>query len=481
MYYKACDVLLTEQDFHDLMYAYLRRASAENVYIAEVFFDPQTHTDRGVAFDTVINGLHHATIEARKDFGIQASLIMCFLRNLSEDAAIHTLEQARPHVDKIIAVGLDSGELGNPPSKFKRVYKLAGELGLKLVAHAGEEGGPEYVYEVLDVLHVKRIDHGVRCLDDPQLVERLVAEGIPLTTCPLSNSKLQVNSRFFNGSNVIKLLMEKGLKVTINSDDPAYCDGYITKNFLQTAAEVDLTEQDVYTICSNAFHASFAPESEKHHCLEELKHFTIALGCAPPPRSISICGSRSAKPGTPQYDTAFEVAKLFGSRGFRVVTGGYYGIMEAGAKGGSVGGGSCTQKEAGEVVGVLSPAMFPQRGHYGNTYLTRSVIVRTLTDRLYRILRESEYFIVFGGTIGTITELMVIWNAAALRPNYGGIPQRIFLWKPTWEKTMTDLITATAVLKQDITLLTFVDSAQEILEIVEKDIKERTKTAVCVL
>jgi len=242
LYYAACNVLRKEQDFYDLMYAYLRRAAIDNVYVAEIFFDPQTHTERGVPYEVVVTGLHRALIDGYMDFGIKGSLILCFLRHLSQESAIDTLEQAKPHLDKIIGVGLDSGEVGNPPKKFKEVYKMAADLGLKLVAHAGEEAGPSYIREALDVLHVRRVEHGVRCLEDDELVQRLKQEEIPLTTCPMSNRKLKVNACFFNDENVTRKLLEKGLKVTINSDDPAYFGGYITENFLTTALEVRLTE-----------------------------------------------------------------------------------------------------------------------------------------------------------------------------------------------------------------------------------------------
>ncbi len=484
LYYEACNVLQEEEDFYDLAYAYFRRAAGENVYVAEIFFDPQTHTDRGVSFDTVITGLHRATVAARLDFGIRAGLIMCFLRHLSEEAAIETLRSAKPHLDKILAVGLDSGELGNPPSKFARVYKKASKLGLKLVAHAGEEAGPEYIVEALDILKVQRVDHGVQCLKDEELIKRLVTEGISLTTCPLSNQKLQINSRFFNGRNVTKELLKKGLKVTVNSDDPAYFGGYINKNFLQTASEVGLTEKDVYVICRNAFQATFLPDHEKEQLLVELNCYTIAMGCATPARSVSIFGSRRPPRGSPEYEDALKVATLFSSRGFRVVTGGYFGIMEAGSRGGREGAeGVSRQTElpggnlSGETIGILSPQLFPHRGMSGNTFLTHSVFVRNLTDRLHRSIRDSEYFIVFGGTIGTITELMVVLNAAGIRRMFGGVPQRIFLWRAAWEAPLKEFLSATNMYPEDVALLTYVDSAEEVVGIVEGDLAERAKNA----
>ena len=466
------------------MYSYLRRAAIDNVFVAEIFFDPQTHVERGVAFDVVVNGLHSALVDGYRDFSIKGSLIMCFLRHLSEEAAMETLEQARPHLDKIVGVGLDSGELGNPPKKFERVYKMATDLGLKPVAHAGEEAGPDYIWEALDVLHAKRIDHGVQCLKDPRLVERLVAEQVPLTVCPVSNQKLQVFSRYFGGRNITKELLDKGLKVTINSDDPAYFGGYITENFLNAASETGLTVKDVYAVCRNAFSSTFLPQMEKEYYLRELEHFNTALGCVAPPRSISIFGSRSPQPGSEPYEIAREAAKLFASRGFRVVNGGYSGIMEAASHGAAEGilmrGQAQVEGEGyfGGIHGVVAPRVFRQRTPLGNSFLTHRIIARNLSDRVHKVFRSSEYFLVFGGTIGTITELMMVWNAATLRPLYGGTPQRIYLWRPFWEKAFLDFTAATKVYATDMTHIQFVDSAEETLKLIEEDLAERAKTAV---
>jgi len=226
IYYAGASVLLTEQDFYDMTAAYLARAAADNVRHAEIFFDPQTHTARGVPFRTVIDGIWRAC----QDSPVSASLIMCFLRHLSEEEAIATLEQSLPHRDKFIGVGLDSSELGHPPEKFARVFERARGLGLHLVAHAGEEGPPSYIESALDVLKVERIDHGVRCLDDPALVQRLVRERMALTVCPLSNIKLRVFDVM--GSHNLRVLLDAGLAVTVNSDDPAYFGGYVNDNYL---------------------------------------------------------------------------------------------------------------------------------------------------------------------------------------------------------------------------------------------------------
>ena len=483
LYYEACSVLKTEQDFYDLMYEYLRRASVDNVYVAEIFFDPQTHTERGISFDVVINGLHRALVDGYLNFGIKGSLILCFLRHLSEESAIKTLEDAKPHLDKIIAVGLDSGEVNNPPTKFKKVYEMAANLGLKLVAHAGEEAGPDYIYEALDELHVRRLDHGVQCLKDDTLVERLIKEQIPLTTCPCSNEKLKVYERYFNGENITKRLLTKGLKVTVNSDDPAYFGGYITQNFLKIVQELNLTEREVNQICRNSFESTFLPQAEVQYYLKELEHFNIAMGMAPPPHSITTFGSRRPRPGSEEYEMGRSLTKLFASKGYRVVSGGYSGMMEAASKGASEGAASLSMEEkegggcAGMVKGVIAPRVFAGRHATGNQYLTHTTIARNLSDRIHRMLRESEYYVAFGGTIGTVTELMVVWNAAALRPMFGGVPQKIYALRSAYEGTLKDLIEATKIYPEDVSLVAYFDTAEELLEMIEKDYNERVQSA----
>lgn len=268
VYYEGAQVLLHEADFYDLTWAYLSRVAKQNVCHVEIFFDPQTHTDRGVEFDTVIKGIHRALEDAPDKLGISTKLILCFLRHLSADEAMRTLEQALDYKAWITAVGLDSSEVGHPPEKFVRVFDRAREEGFLTVAHAGEEGPPEYIWQALDLLHVSRIDHGVRCLEDAALTKRLADEKIPLTVCPLSNVKLCVfdNLRDHN----LKQLLENGLCATVNSDDPAYFGGYIEENFLETQAALDLTRQDIYTLASNAFEASFLGPDEKVRLLKRL-------------------------------------------------------------------------------------------------------------------------------------------------------------------------------------------------------------------
>lgn len=469
-------MLLKEQDFYDLMYAYLHRASIDNVYVAEIFFDPQTHTERGIPYDVIIGGLYRALVDGYLNLGIKGSLIMCFLRYLSEEAAMETLQQATPHLDKIVAVGLDSGEIGNPPGKFERVFKKARGLGLKLVAHAGEEAAPGYILEALDVLHVCRVDHGVQCLKDEGIVKRLVDEQVPLTTCPLSNKKLQVNSRFFGGRNVTKDLLDRGLLVTINSDDPAYFGGYLTDNILTTASEVGLSMKEVCQLCRNTFVASFLPETEKQFFLKKIDSFNVVMGCATPPKSITFFGSRSPTPGSARYEDCAGTAKLFTSRGFRVVNGGYGGLMEAASRGGNEGAKTSNPPD-GMVLGVLAPRVFSGRHTTGNSFLTERVIARTINERLDRLVGASEYIYVCGGTIGTLTELMVAWNVASVCPMHGAVPKKLYLLRSRWESVLKELISATGVYQEDQELLTFVESGEELLKLVEEDWQRRKNQA----
>jgi adenosine deaminase len=261
IYYEGADVLIHEQDFYDLTMAYLERIHADNVVHTEIFFDPQTHTDRGVSFATCYLGIRRALDDGKKRFGITSYMIMCFLRHLSEEAAQKTLDEALPFKDGIIGVGLDSSEVGHPPSKFQNVFARARELGFLTVAHAGEEGPPSYVWEALDLLKVKRIDHGVRSIEDEKLMERLVKERMPFTVCPLSNIKLCVFKKMEDHN--FKKLLARGACVTINSDDPAYFGGYMGENFRATAKGVGLTNDELRVVAKNSFEASFLPAAEK--------------------------------------------------------------------------------------------------------------------------------------------------------------------------------------------------------------------------
>lgn len=261
IYYQGMSVLNTEEDFFDLTMAYLNRVRADNVRHVEIFFDPQGHTERGVPFDTAISGILTALSMSKAQFGVTSKLIMCFLRHLSEEDAFDTLKQAEPWLDRIEAVGLDSSEVGHPPSKFERVYKAARERGLKLVAHAGEEGPPEYVHEALDLLHIDRLDHGNRSLEDEALVKRLVKEEMTLTVCPLSNLKLCVVDGMKN--HPLKRMLDLGLRATVNSDDPAYFGGYVMDNFKAVIDALDLSKDDIKTLAKNSFKGSFLSEGEK--------------------------------------------------------------------------------------------------------------------------------------------------------------------------------------------------------------------------
>jgi len=271
IYYQGASVLLYEQDFYDMTWAYLEKAHAQNVRHTEIFFDPQTHTDRGVAFETVISGIHRALTDAQRAFGLSSSLIMCFLRHLSEAAAQQTLDQARPYKEKIIAVGLDSSEQGNPPEKFKNVFKTAREEAYLAVAHAGEEGPADYIYQAIDLLQVKRIDHGVRCTEDEALLSLLRDTQIPLTVCPLSNIKLRVFDDLTQHN--LKQLLDHGLCVTINSDDPAYFGGYISENYLACEQALSLTKEDIVVLASNAIKAAFLTDARREALYLELDQY----------------------------------------------------------------------------------------------------------------------------------------------------------------------------------------------------------------
>ncbi|WP_339745816.1 adenosine deaminase [uncultured Maricaulis sp.] len=260
IYYVGMNVLITEADFHDLTMAYLARVHEDNVRHVEVFFDPQGHTDRGIAFATVVNGITSALDAGEAKWGITSKLILCFLRHLSEEAAFETLEMAAEHLDRIDGVGLDSSELGHPPSKFRQVFAAAGTLGLLRVAHAGEEGPPAYIHEALDMLEIDRLDHGNRALEDGTLVARLGREQMTMTVCPLSNLRLCVIDRLED--HPLKTMLSLGLRATINSDDPAYFGGYINENYRRTADAIGLTVEEIIELARNSFRGSFLEPDE---------------------------------------------------------------------------------------------------------------------------------------------------------------------------------------------------------------------------
>jgi len=268
IFYQGSNVLIKEEDFFDLTWAYTLKCKEDNVVHTEIFFDPQTHVNRGIHFEVVINGIYKALTKANKEFGLTSKIIMCFLRHLDEKSAFEILDQALVHKNKIVAVGLDSSELDNPPRKFERVFKKAIEKGFLTVAHAGEEGPPEYIWEALNLLKVKRIDHGVQCLQNKKLVQKLVDDQIPLTICPLSNIKLCVFKKLKDHN--LKKLLHNGLMVMVNSDDPAYFGGYINKNLIECQKALNLSKEDVKKLIINSFKSSFLKEDKKKEWIEKI-------------------------------------------------------------------------------------------------------------------------------------------------------------------------------------------------------------------
>ena len=268
IYYQGSNVLITEEDFFDLTWEYILRCKQDNIVHTEIFFDPQSHTERGIKFNTIINGIDKALKKANSEFGITSKIIMCFLRHLEEESCFDILKQALNHKDKIVGVGLDSSEKGNPPQKFKNLFEAAIKEGFVTVAHAGEEGPPEYIWDSLNLLKVKRIDHGVQCLKDKKLVETLIKKNIPLTVCPLSNIKLCVFDKLENHN--LKKMLDKGLRVMVNSDDPAYFGGYLNTNLIETTKALNLSLEDIKILIQNSFKSSFLDESTKNSWLSKI-------------------------------------------------------------------------------------------------------------------------------------------------------------------------------------------------------------------
>jgi len=271
IYYEGCNVLLNEIDFYDITWAYLIKAQEQNILHVEIMFDPQTHTDRGITFETIIKGIHKALAKGQSKLGISSKLILSFLRHLPEEAAFETLEQAKPFKKWIDAVGLDSSEIGNPPSKFEKVFRKAKEEGYLIVAHAGEEGPSEYVAEALELLHVNRIDHGIRSLENMDVVNDLIKRNIALTICPLSNLALKVVKDLTK--HPLKIMLDKGLFVTINSDDPAYFGGYLNENYIEIQKALNLSKEDIIQLAGNSFKASFLNKIEKNKMLDKLTEY----------------------------------------------------------------------------------------------------------------------------------------------------------------------------------------------------------------
>lgn len=272
LYYQGAAVLIKEQDFYDLTWAYLERCAEQSIYHTEIFFDPQTHTQRGVSFGDVLSGINRAIVDGQQQLGVSALLIMCFLRHLSEQEAMDTLEEAMMYRHYIIGVGLDSSEKGHPPEKFQRVFEKARAAGFVTVAHAGEEGPAQYIWDAMNLLGVKRVDHGVRCVEDPVLVEHLATHKMPLTVCPLSNTKLKVFNTMAE-HNILQLL-DKGVMVTVNSDDPAYFGGYLVENYMSLYRHLAMTEQQAVQLAINSFNASFLSNSSKRQFIERIKRYS---------------------------------------------------------------------------------------------------------------------------------------------------------------------------------------------------------------
>ena len=268
IYYQGSNVLITEEDFFDLTWEYVLRCKKDNIVHTEIFFDPQSHTERGISFDTVINGIYKALKKGELEFGITSKIIMCFLRHLDEQPCFEVLNHALKHKDKIIGIGLDSSEKGNPPQKFKRLFEAAIKENFLTVAHAGEEGPPEYIWDSLNLLKVKRIDHGVQCLKDEKLVKILRQNNIPLTVCPLSNIKLCVFDRLENHN--LKKMLDAGLRVVVNSDDPAYFGGYLNTNLIETSKALNLSIEDIKILIQNSFKSSFLDENSKKNWLNKI-------------------------------------------------------------------------------------------------------------------------------------------------------------------------------------------------------------------
>ena len=273
IYYEGAKVLIHQEDFYDLTWAYLQKCQEDRVVHTEIFFDPQTHTERGVDFATCFEGIHQALMDGRKKLSITSKIIMCFLRHLSEEEGFKTLEQSLPFKEHIVAVGLDSSEVGNPPEKFQRLFAKAREHGFLTVAHAGEEGPPQYIWQALDLLKIKRIDHGVQAIKDEKLMERLIAEKIALTVCPLSNIKLGVFKELREHN--LKKMLKRGVKVTVNSDDPAYFGGYINQNFIETAQALDLNRAEIVQLAVNSFEASFLEPEQKEKWISVCRDFLL--------------------------------------------------------------------------------------------------------------------------------------------------------------------------------------------------------------
>ncbi|KAL5467290.1 hypothetical protein EMCRGX_G031497 [Ephydatia muelleri] len=439
---EACIVLREQQDFYDLMYAYLKRAAIDNVYAAEIFFDPYLHTRRDVPIHAVLQGFRNAIVDGYNHFSIRGALIMHISHLSPVDAALQMLDEARTY---IVGVAVDSNY---PRAGYLSIYKKVNELGgLKIATHftASQENSScaphEYAAHGFYVCYTEE--------NDPLLQ----SHGYPVNINPLTS----------RSSEALKRHLESG-------------DAEVTASKMAA-----LTEKDVHTLCCNALRSSFLTLQERENYLQHVRHTNVAMGCTVPPKSVTVFGSRATQPGTPDYQLAEEVGRQFSSHGYKLITGGYFGIMEATSKGAveAGNGASCRDggNSAGVALGILSPRVYPDAPLFGNEYNSHNVIARSLLDRFWMYLRDSEYFIAFGGTIGTITEILVVWSVASARVSHRGIPQKILLWRPHWESAIENLAKAIGISSLDTSLLIYVDSVQEAVKIIEQDLLTRTASA----
>ena len=447
------------------MYAYLKRAAIDNVYAAEIFFDPYLHTQRGVPIQRLLQGFRSAIVDGYNHFSIRGGLVMLISPLLPVDAALEMLDEVNSY---LVGVAVDSDY---PSAGYTSIHKKVTDVGgLKIVTHLTTNKVNNRC-SCTQPEHVAHDQKGFYCctadVDEPFLPP----PGFPVNIQPLTS----------RSSTTLKRCLERDLEVTASSPYPAFTGHYLTSALLLASNEASLTEKDVYHLCCNALLSSFLALHEKECYMQHIRHSNIAMGCAVPPKCVTVFGSRATPPGTPDYQTAEEVGRLLSSRGFTLVTGGYFGIMEATSKGAveAGNGASCRDggNSAGIALGILSPRVYPDAPLLGNEYNSHNVIARTLLDRFWLYLRDSEYFIAFCGTIGTITEILVVWSVASARLSHRGVPQKIILWRSHWESVIENLAKAIGISSLDTSLLIYVDSVQEAVELIEQDLLQRTAAA----
>ena len=456
------EVLHCEEDFYDLLYGHLKRISIDNVHAAEIFFDPQAHLPREIPLGTVINGFHRAVLDGFRDFGVKSSLNMCFADSSTHFIA-RVLDEAKPFARFLSAVALECNGIATSSTVKRDVSLLFGkatQLGLKVVLYSSLESTEDLLYAI-DHLKPLRILRVTSLFKQPQLVKKLAAEGI---TVELSNDE---------ASNVRELLQD-GINITVPS-----------KSLYHLPSRTDCSEREIFSLVCNSFAATSLPEWDKDHYLSELKYYNVAMGYSAPPRAITVFGSRKPTPGTSDYKRAEHAGKVFGSQGFKIVCGGYSGVMEAVCKGARECSGDKISRQklfpgsdlGGITTGIISPRVFPQSSISGNDYLSHFEVVNTLTKRIDQTIRGAEYFLAYSGSIGTMTELIMTWSVASARVEHKAVPQKIFLWRPAWESAMKTFTSDFGIYKNDVSLLTYVDSPEEALSIILKDLKERNELA----